>query len=379
MDSDRQPFAEMSENAAVKEHLRPLATRDACNAWIDFQINHQSSHGFCLWALESRASGIFIGAAGLLHVGFDAHLTPAVEAGWRLARPFWGQGFAVEAAGAALQFCFEEIRVTKSGKVASFDMPLARLGAIGATSPSLHIRRDANPPGSQVSSPYAPNLPLIDPCILFGGGGEPDVCKDIDHRLAVSRCRLAIARQRNAMAIVGLNDHVQVKVDATISAHSQIVDAVLAPRKAALTGSIDMKVEAGSLQWDRFLACKDIIHAYAVIRYACESEIAFVYLLASHSRILSHCISPSCSAGLPTSSRTGDRQDDMFRTNYFRRASPCQRSRRSHVDSGSFASFWRGINHFRSTPISRRFLIPSACLKRAKRGHSAKRFPTFQH
>jgi hypothetical protein len=67
------------------------------------------------------------------------------------------------------------------------------------------------------------------------------------------------------MAIVGLNDHVQVKVDATISAHSQIVDAVLAPRKAAVTGSIDMKVEAGSLQWDRFLACKDIIHAYAVI------------------------------------------------------------------------------------------------------------------
>jgi RimJ/RimL family protein N-acetyltransferase len=113
MDSDRQPFAEMSENAAVMEHLRPLATRDACNAWIDFQITHQSSHGFCLWALESRASGVFMGAAGLLHVGFDAHFTPAVEAGWRLARPFWGQGFAVEAAEAALQFGFEEIRVTE--------------------------------------------------------------------------------------------------------------------------------------------------------------------------------------------------------------------------------------------------------------------------
>src|ERR1700736_359131 len=69
-DSDRRPFAEMSEDADVMEHLRPLSTRDACNAWIDFQINHQSSHGFCLWALESRASGIFMGAVGLLHVGF---------------------------------------------------------------------------------------------------------------------------------------------------------------------------------------------------------------------------------------------------------------------------------------------------------------------
>jgi hypothetical protein len=87
-----------------------------------------------------------------------------------------------------------------------------------------------------------------------------------------------------------------------------------------------IRVEAGSLQWDRFLVCKDIIHAYAVIRYARESQIAFVYLLASHSRILTHCISPSCPAGLPTASRTGDRQDDMFTTNYFRRASPCPRS-----------------------------------------------------
>jgi hypothetical protein len=90
------------------------------------------------------------------------------------------------------------------------------------------------------------------------------------------------------MAIVGLNDHVQVKVDATISAHSQIVDTVLASRKAALTGSIDMKVETGALWWDRSFAGKDVIHAYAVIRDARKSEIAFVYLLASHSRILSH-------------------------------------------------------------------------------------------
>ena len=112
-DSDRQPFAEMSEDADVMEYLRPLATREACDAWVDFQIDHQSAHGFCLWALESRASGLFMGAAGLLHVRFAAHFTPAVEVGWRLARPFWGQGLAVEAARAALQLGFEEISLTQ--------------------------------------------------------------------------------------------------------------------------------------------------------------------------------------------------------------------------------------------------------------------------
>ena len=113
MDSDRLPFAEMSEDAGVMEYLRPLATRDASDAWIDFQINHQSSHGFCLWAVKSRSSGIFMGAVGLLRIGFVARFTPAVEVGWRLTRQFWGQGFAVEAARASLQFGFEQIRLTE--------------------------------------------------------------------------------------------------------------------------------------------------------------------------------------------------------------------------------------------------------------------------
>ena len=100
MDADRPPFAEMSGDVDVMEYLRPLATRAAPDAWIDFQANHQSSHGFCLWAVESRATGLFMGAVGLLRVGFVARFTPAVEIGWRLGKRFWGQGFAVEAARA---------------------------------------------------------------------------------------------------------------------------------------------------------------------------------------------------------------------------------------------------------------------------------------
>ena len=43
----------------------------------------------------------FVGVVGLSRLTYDAHFTPAVEAAWRLARPYWGRGYAFEAARAA--------------------------------------------------------------------------------------------------------------------------------------------------------------------------------------------------------------------------------------------------------------------------------------
>src|SRR4029077_10770328 len=79
-------------------------------------------------------------------------------------------------------------------------------------SPSLHVRLDVNLPSSHARGPYAPNLPGIDPCIFFGGGGKTNISKEIEHCLVVSRRGLAIARQGNPMAVVGLNGQVQIQL-----------------------------------------------------------------------------------------------------------------------------------------------------------------------
>ena len=106
---DRQPFADMSVDPSVMEHLMPLGSRAAADQWIDRQIIHLAENGFCLWAVENKSTGAFTGAVGLLRITYEAHFTPAVEVGWRIPQPLWGQGFASEAAAASIQFGFETL------------------------------------------------------------------------------------------------------------------------------------------------------------------------------------------------------------------------------------------------------------------------------
>ena len=112
-ESDKAHFAEMCADPAVMQYLRPLPTRQSSDAWIAYQMEHQASHGFCMWAVELQSSGAFVGAAGLLVINFQAHFTPAVEVGWRLTRNFWGQGLATEAGHTALAFGFRELGLSE--------------------------------------------------------------------------------------------------------------------------------------------------------------------------------------------------------------------------------------------------------------------------
>jgi len=55
------------------EHLLPINSREAADAWIDRRKAHLAEHGFSFWALEAKASGIFLGAVGLLRISYEAH------------------------------------------------------------------------------------------------------------------------------------------------------------------------------------------------------------------------------------------------------------------------------------------------------------------
>jgi len=106
-DADRAPFAQMNADPRVMEFFPAPLSREESDALITRIEAGFDRHGFGLWALEVRETGQLIGFTGLAPPEFEAHFTPAVEVGWRLAAPAWGRGYATEAARAAIAFGFE--------------------------------------------------------------------------------------------------------------------------------------------------------------------------------------------------------------------------------------------------------------------------------
>jgi RimJ/RimL family protein N-acetyltransferase len=113
-DEDITAFAEMSADPAVMEYLLPLSERGlSVAAWVARARAHWDEHGFGQWVVELPDEASFIGVVGLGVVGYQAPFTPAVEVAWRLARAYWGRGYATEAAQAALDYGFDKLGLSE--------------------------------------------------------------------------------------------------------------------------------------------------------------------------------------------------------------------------------------------------------------------------
>jgi RimJ/RimL family protein N-acetyltransferase len=108
-DEDRAPFAALNADPRVMEFFPKTLDRADSDAMAARLREHFDRHGFGLWAVEVPGVADFIGFVGLAVPRFEAHFTPCVEIGWRLAREHWGRGYATEAARAALAFGFRDL------------------------------------------------------------------------------------------------------------------------------------------------------------------------------------------------------------------------------------------------------------------------------
>ncbi len=115
--SDLAPFATLNAHPRVMEYYPKPLTPDESDALTSRIQAHFEQFGFGLWAVEIPNVAPFAGFVGLAVPSFEAHFTPCVEIGWRLAVDYWGNGYATEAARTALAFAFETLEL---GDVVSF-------------------------------------------------------------------------------------------------------------------------------------------------------------------------------------------------------------------------------------------------------------------
>ena len=105
-DPDRDAIAAINGDPRVGDWLGGVQTREQSDAMVDRVRDHISRKGWGFWVVERKADRAVIGMTGLMAMHDDLPPGPAIEIGWRLAADNWGQGYATEAAQAALGWGF---------------------------------------------------------------------------------------------------------------------------------------------------------------------------------------------------------------------------------------------------------------------------------
>ncbi|MBL8072173.1 MAG: GNAT family N-acetyltransferase [Nitrospira sp.] len=109
--SDLEPFALMSSDADVMRYYPAPWSREQSDVFAQRVMRLIDERGWGFWAIEERASRQFIGFVGLHIPSHELPFSPCVEVGWRLAKPYWGLGYATEAAQSAISFGFQQLHL----------------------------------------------------------------------------------------------------------------------------------------------------------------------------------------------------------------------------------------------------------------------------
>ena len=119
-DEDIPRMAEINQDPIVMEHFPALKTYEQTKNFVHANMKLYNNSEYCLYAVELKGSGDFIGFVGLLQVDFNLPFVPSVEILWRIGRKYWGKGYAFEAASAVCDYAFNNKQLKE---LVSFTVP----------------------------------------------------------------------------------------------------------------------------------------------------------------------------------------------------------------------------------------------------------------
>ena len=105
---DERRFYDIMNVPAVMRWLGGMQTPEEWSAAYQRLRTYEREFGFTFWIIERRSDGEILGFCGLKRAnapGGEA-IAGEIEIGWRLREDAWGQGYAKEAAMAALDLAF---------------------------------------------------------------------------------------------------------------------------------------------------------------------------------------------------------------------------------------------------------------------------------
>ncbi len=88
--------AEMMAHPEVNRYYEKQFTREDSALWLDRQLARYRRDGHGFWLVVNKKSADPVGQVGLLLQEVEGKRCP--EVGWLLHRPWWGLGYATEAA-----------------------------------------------------------------------------------------------------------------------------------------------------------------------------------------------------------------------------------------------------------------------------------------
>jgi [ribosomal protein S5]-alanine N-acetyltransferase len=105
---DIEFIAEMMAHPEVNFFYERRFTREESEIWLVGQIERYQRDGTGLWLVVERDTGVAVGQVGLAMQTVEGERLP--EIGWLLHRPYWGRGYATEAATAVRDSALNEWR-----------------------------------------------------------------------------------------------------------------------------------------------------------------------------------------------------------------------------------------------------------------------------
>ncbi len=109
--SDHGFVQSMIDDPEVMGYYPAALIKGGADPWLERQFNRYAAYGHGLWLVLRIDDNLPIGLAGLSRNKLNGK--EEIELGYLFHQPYWGRGYATEAAAGCLKYGFEVLRATR--------------------------------------------------------------------------------------------------------------------------------------------------------------------------------------------------------------------------------------------------------------------------